>query len=300
VGLNLTSFADGQLTYAASATDAAGNVGQTVTQTGTKKTTTTTPTFTSAPATIMGNKVSAVSLAGTAESGASVVVTAVDAAGQSASATASGSASWSATLDLSLLNSGPITFTAKATDPYGNTASASAASRIGPKVKSVTVNNGGSPKTADAGDNIVITFSEAMKPSSICSAWTATAGPWATSSTTSDFTVQITSTGMLSVLSSQACPTGGFGTISLGVNYSNNSQALVFQQVLNGNKAPTASRASLSADGTVLTVTLGDLSNGTAAKSVTAGTATYQPGQATDTASVGLPSDPVTASGGGF
>ncbi|MGY3567876.1 OmpL47-type beta-barrel domain-containing protein [Sinomonas sp. RB5] len=302
VGLNLTSFADGQLTYAAYATDAAGNAGQAVTQTGTKKTTTATPTFTNPPATIMGNKVSSVPLAGTAEAGASVAVTARDAAGQSASATASGSATWSATLDLSLLNSGPITFTAKATDAYGNTASASVGSRIGPKVKSVAVNNGGTAGTADAGDNIVITFSEAMKPSSICSAWTATAGPWATSGTTSDFTVQITSAGALTVASTTACPGVGFGTVSLGANYSNNSQTLVFKQTTsaNGSKSTAASRASLSADGTVLTITLGDLSTGTAAKSVTAGTATYQPGPATDTASVGLPSDPATASGSGF
>jgi hypothetical protein len=107
---------------------------------------------------------------------------------------------------------------------------------------------------------------------------------------------------VLSILPSQACTSAGFGTVSLGANYSNNGQTLVFKQTISGNgsKSSTASRASLSTEGTVLTITLGDLATGTAAKNVAAGTATYQPGQATDSGSIGLPSDPVTASGTGF
>jgi hypothetical protein len=303
-GLNLASFTDGQLTYAAYATDPAGNAGQTVTQTGTKKTTTTTPAFTSAPATIMANKVSSVALAGTAEAGASVVVTAIDAVGQSASATVSGSASWSATLDLSLLNSGQITFTATATDPYGNTASASAGSRIGPKVKSVTVNNGGTAGTADAGDTVVITFTEAMKASTFCSAWTSATGPWTTPNT-NDLTVQISPSGALT-LSPTSCTTSNFGTVYLGANYSTNkNQPLVFTQTTTGKTTSRASTVALSGTGMILTITLGDPSSGTPQTGVKPVAPYYQPAAPstpTDAVSptMALPTDQVAASGSGF
>lgn len=295
-GLNLGSLSDGQLTYSAAAEDTAGNTGATATQTGTKKTTTTTPTFTTVPAKIPSDTVSAVQLAGTAAPGVGVVVSASNAGAYTASVsvTASGSGAWSATLNLGAFASGPVTFTARATDSYGNTASATATSRIGPKVVSVTLQNGGLGGTADTGDKVIVVFNEKMSPTSFCDGWTGGASTWTQSG---GLSVVITRSGSNDTLtlSSTGCTTANFGTVYLGTNY---TTATGGNLQFKGTGGSQASSVSLSSDQTTLTVTLGTLFKGTPATGVTkGGAATYQ-GTATDgTVSLGTgPSAPGSVS----
>ncbi len=298
-GLNLTSLSDGQLTFTATATDAAGNTSAPATQSDTKKTTAAAPQFTTAPAQITGDTVAAVALAGTSDPGASVALTATDGAGHSASATptANSSGIWSATMNLSTLNSGPVTFSAQATDIYGNVSTATTTtSRIGPKVVSVTLQNGRTAGTADAGDRIVVVFSEPMSPSSFCSNWTSTTGPWTQSGNAVSVLISRNTGAPYDALTvSPGCTTSNFGTINLGANYTTSTGGnLTFK----GTGTRGASSVSLSADGKTLTITLGALKSGTPAKGVAPGTPSYQataPGQtgtATDTSGVPLGTKP--------
>ncbi|MCH6471552.1 Ig-like domain-containing protein [Sinomonas sp. 5-5] len=294
-GLNLSTLSDGQITYTAAATDAAGNTGPSATQTGAKKTTTATPAFTTYPAKITSNAVSSVQLAGTAEAGVGLLITSTDSAGHSASATltAGGTGAWSTTLNLAAFSPGAVTFTAKATDAYGNTASASVSSRIGPKVVSISLLNGGAAGTADAGDRVVIVFSEKMSPSSFCSTWTSATGPW---SLGSGLNVTIANSGGTSdnlTLTSTGCTTADFGAVGLGAHYSASNTTLQFK-----GSGSRASQAQLSSDGTTLTITLGALFKGTPLTGVSAGTPSYQPattGTPTDIGGVPLPTQSVPA-----
>jgi hypothetical protein len=287
-GLNLSALAEGQLTYSATATDAAGNTGAAGTQTGLKDTTSAKPQFTTVPTTITSDTVSAVQITGTSDPSASVVLTASDPASHTATATVTANASgvWTATMNLNSLNSGPVTFSAQATDPYGNvSASNTATSRIGPKVTNVTLQNGvGSTSgTADTGDKVLVTFSEQMNASKFCSGWTGTSG----SLTGAGVSVTITDGGTQDSLSVSASGCT-IGTIALGANYVNGGN-LVF--VLgNGTKA-TSSGVSLASDATssTLTISLGDATTGkgigTAVPNVGNAAASYLPpaGGLTDT-----------------
>jgi hypothetical protein len=290
-GLNLTALNDGQLTYTAAATDIAGNTGPSATQTGTKDTYSAPPAFTTVPSKISSDAVSAVQLAGTAEAGAAVALTATDSGGHSATATvaANGSGNWSATMNLGALSSGPVTFSAQATDLAGNVSTVTtAASRIGPKVVSVALANGGTAGTADANDKVVILFNEAMNPSSFCDTWTSATGPWTQSSNSVSVQIARNANNDALTLPSTGCTTSNFGTISLGANYTTSSGGnLTFK----GTGSGTASSVSLSADGKTLTITLGALKSGTPATGVTGGTPSYQPattGTPTDTGGVPL------------
>lgn len=288
-GLNLSGLNDGQLTYTATATDAAGNTGPSATQTDTKKTTTTTPTFTTAPTKITTDAVTAVQLAGTSAPGASVVVSAGNSAGNGTSSTvkASTSGTWSATLNLGTFASGPLTFTAQATDSYGNTASATSSSRIGPKVASVKLTNvsGITDGKADQGDQVVVVFNEPMTPTSLCSSWTGTPDTW---NLGGGLNVQIAHNGTNDVLTltSTGCTTANFGTVYLGASYTT-SGTLQFK-----GSGTSQSLVSLSGDGTTMTIQLGALFKGTPpTTTTTGGTPTYQ-GTATDTGGVPLGSSP--------
>ncbi|MEA5453774.1 Ig-like domain-containing protein [Sinomonas sp. JGH33] len=302
-GLNLTALADGQLTYAATATDAAGNTGATATQTGTKDTVSAAPVFTTVPSKITSDSVSSVQLAGTAEAGATVALTATDSANHSAtaSATANGSGNWSATMNLSALNPGPLTFSAQATDVAGNVSTVTtAASRIGPKVVSVTLQNGGTAGTADTNDKVVVVFDEAMSPSSFCDLWTSPTGPW--TQNTNSVSVQITRNAGNDTLALPAtgCTTSNFGSLALGASYTTSTGGnLTFK----GSGQTQTSSVSLSSDGKTLTITLGGIKSGTPATGVAAGTPSYTPattGTPTDTGGVTLSTHPVSGTSSRF
>ncbi|MHA7291480.1 beta strand repeat-containing protein, partial [Arthrobacter sp. MDT3-24] len=297
--LNLTSLSDGQLTYTATATDTAGNISASAAQTGTKKTTATAPQFTGVPSQITGDTVTAVPFAGTSDPGAAVALTATDSGNQSltATATANGSGNWSATMNLSTLNSGMVTFSAQATDTYGNISTVTTAtSRIGPRVVSVTLQNGGTAGKADTNDKVVVAFNEPMSPSSFCNTWTSTTGPWTQSSNSVSVLISRNTSAPNDTLTlSTGCTTNNFGTVNLGAHYTTSTGGnLTFK----GTSTLPRSSVSLSADGKTLTITLGALKSGTRATGVPAGTPTYQGttsgqlGIATDTSGVPLGRNP--------
>jgi hypothetical protein len=283
-GLNLSALAEGQLTYSATATDAAGNTGIAGTQTGLKDTISAKPQLT-VPATITSDTVTGVQITGTSDPNASVVLTASDPASHTATTTVSAnpSGAWSATINLSTLNSGPVTFSAQATDPYGNvSASAAATSRIGPRVVSVTLNNGNLQNKADAGDTVTIVFNEAMSPSSFYSGWTGTNSGSITKD--GNLAVQITpNNGNDALTVSYGSATTNFGTVYLGATYATGG-SLVFKG--------TGQSSEISISGNTLTIKLGTFSNssstGTPATITTAGKATYS---GTATGQSGIPTD---------
>ncbi len=297
--LNLTSLSDGQLTYTATARDTSGNTGASAAQTGTKKTTSTAPQFTSVPSQITGDTVTAVPFAGTSDPGAAVALTATDSGNHSltATATANGSGNWSATMNLSTLNSGPVTFSAQATDTYGNISTVTTAtSRIGPRVVSVTLQNGGTAGKADTNDKVVVAFNEPMSPGSFCNTWTSTTGPWTQSSSSVSVLISRNTSAPNDTLTlSTGCTTNNFGTVNLGARYTTSTGGnLTFK----GTSTLPRSSVSLSADGKTLTITLGAFKSGTRATGVIAGTPTYQGtasgqlGIATDTSGVPLGRNP--------
>ncbi|WP_171041255.1 beta strand repeat-containing protein [Sinomonas susongensis] len=292
-GLNFTGLTDGQLTYTATATDAAGNTGPSVTQTDTKKTSTVLPTFTAAPAKITSDAVGTVQVSGTAEPGASVAVSASNAGGSSVPSTVTANTStgvWATTLNLSSLASGSFTYTAQATDTYGNVSGvATATGRIGPKVSYVKLSNptGATGKVAP-GDVVTIVFNEPISPTSLCSTWTGASSTWTGSS---GLNVQITHNGSNDTLtlSSTGCTTANFGTVFLGANYTTAGADGSLQFKGSGVNQSTV---SLSSDQTTLTIRLGSLFKGTPpTTSTTAGAPSYQ-GSATDVGGVSLGSGP--------
>lgn len=145
-GLDLTSLNQGTVTYAAKATDAAGNTGATVTVTSTKDTLAPAAPTISAPLYINGANVSNVPVSGTAEAGASVTLVVTDGAADSVTqtATASGTGAWSTTgLNLTALNQGAVTYTATATDAAGNSGASFAVTKtkdtLAPGLPSISV-----------------------------------------------------------------------------------------------------------------------------------------------------------------
>jgi len=178
-----------------------------------------------------------------------------------------------------------------------------ATSRIGPRVVSVTLQNGGTADKADTNDKVVVVFNEPMSPSSFCSTWTSSTGPWTHGSNSVSVLVSRNTSAPYDALTlSAGCTQNNFGTVNLGANYTTSSGGnLTFK----GTGSRGASSVSLSADGKTLTITLGTLKSGTPATGVIAGipsyqgTATGQSGMATDTSGVPLgrnPSDSGTAS----
>ena len=293
-GLNLSGLAEGQLTYSATATDAAGNTGAPGTQTGLKDTSSAKPQLT-VPATITSDTVSGVQISGTSDPSASVVLTASDSASHSVTATVSANTSgaWTTTMNVSGLNSGPVTFSAQATDPYGNVSVVNtAASRLGPRVVSVTLSNGGTQNKADVGDTVTIVFSEAMSASSFYSGWNGTSG-----SITKDgnLAVQITpNNGNDALTVSYGSTTTNFGTVYLGATYASGG-SLVYKG--------TGQSSEISLSGNTLTIKLGAFSNssstGTPATITTAGKPTYSgtaSGQSSALPLGSLPSTPGSAS----
>jgi hypothetical protein len=149
---------------------------------------------------------------------------------------------------------------------------------VRPEVVSVALVNGGTAGTADPGDSIVITFTDALDPTSVCSSFTSTSGPF----THSDLTVVFSGNpNVVTISATGSCGTSGFGSVQVGGN---------------GNGRYTSGGGTLSFSGSSITwdpatlqlrLTLGPTQVGTAAVGTTA-SAIYSPGALTS-GSVGLP-----------
>ncbi|MGO4234732.1 beta strand repeat-containing protein [Pseudarthrobacter sp. YAF2] len=115
---------DGTHTLTYFATDKVGNAGSAQSQTVRIDTQAPAAPGLSVPAYVFSGNVSSVPVSGTAEAGAKITLVASDAGSAHSvpvTVTASGTGTWSASLDLSSLNQGTVTYSATATDAAGNT-----------------------------------------------------------------------------------------------------------------------------------------------------------------------------------
>ena len=158
-GIDLGSLADGQITYAAVASDAAGN-----TTTATQTTTKTTVAVTTVTDPINSANATAAAVSGTGQVGATISVVASDGVSSTTAATTTidSNGNWSvAGIDVSSLADGTITFTATADDGSGKTAVSSKTAikdTTAPTADSITLNDA-SPTSA-ASVTFTVTFSE--------------------------------------------------------------------------------------------------------------------------------------------
>ena len=219
-----------------------------------------TPTIT-APAMITKATVDKVPVSGTAEALSSVTVTVKDAGAAhtvSQTVTASSSGQWTAAdFDLTTFNDPTITYSAVATDAAGNASvvpgtATSSKDATGPKVTNLMLFNGGSNNNIDPGDQVVLTFSEALDPSTICSNWSPTGGDQ-TVNGSEQVTVNVSTDDILTV-TGPGCGTESIGSVALDGNYAV-AGALSFHGTgINGSKV-----SSLAWNATTfqLTITLG-------------------------------------------
>ena len=157
---------------------------------------------------------------------------------------------------------------------------------VRPEIVSVVLENAGTAGTAEQGDRVVITFTDALDPGSVCSSFSASSG----SQSHSDLTVQITGNpNVLTITDTGGCGTSGFGSLTLGSGgnrYTN--QTLAF----------SGSTLTWDADARELRLTLGERT-GTVRTGVTAHDTIYTPGALT-AGTVGLPAGTFTATGQRF
>lgn len=271
--MNLATLNDGTLTYAATVKDAAGNTSTAATATDIKDTQAPVLSI-SAPMYVNSVTAGGVTVSGTTEAGTAVSVTVRDSVlnGVTKAAAVSGS-SWSATLDLSGLKDGALTYTASGTDAAGNSSTASASGTtsketVPPTVTGITLANGGTPGTADAGDTVTIQYSEIMDATKFCSSWSNIG--LQTLSANNDVTVTFnhTTTSNSMTVTSKTC-TLNVGTISLGANanYATTTAPVVFVGA-NGSVSTVSWNPATSS----LTVRLGDTKNNTGAQGSNVGT----------------------------
>jgi hypothetical protein len=212
----------------------------------------------SAPTIVNIANASSVPVSGAAEAGSSVTVTVTDSATPQHTATqilsTNAAGQWTAAnFNLSTFKDGTITYTATAKDAAGNVSAARSAQStkdtVAPSVSvgGVVLSNGGGVQfTPDAGDKLVVTFSEPLLPSSICGNWTSSSG-----SQTVNGTVTIAGGNALSFITTDpGCPAVRFGSVALNASYSAGGN-LTFNSSLAWNPATSQ-----------LTVTLGSLTGG--------------------------------------
>lgn len=256
------------------ATDVAGNSSTPQAQTVKIDTVAPTAPTVSAPAWVNSANKSNVPVTGTAEAGASVILTVTDtgsAHSTSQTISVNGSGAWSATgLDLSTFNDTTITYSAVAKDAAGNTGPAANATSpkdtVAPTVSSITMANnggGGNAGRATDGDTLTIVFSADMNASTVCSSWNNTTP---TQSTTG--TVTISAADILT-FAGAACGTPAFGSVDLQGNY--NSHASQDRTFSSSTMAWTQSTKTL-----VITLT-GSGSGGTQGTGVLASKPIYTP-----------------------
>ena len=124
-GINVSSLANGTITYKATATDAAGNP-TTATKTATKDTVAPAVAVTTVTNPVNNSNVSSASASGTAEAGAGISLVATDGTHTITplTTTADANGNWTINdIDVTSLNDGSVTFTVTAKDTAGNTGS---------------------------------------------------------------------------------------------------------------------------------------------------------------------------------
>jgi hypothetical protein len=222
-----------------------------------------------APTYVYSGNVAAVQVNGKTETGASIALSVSDgvpAHTVSAAATADSSGFWNATVNLTGLNAGTVTYRAVATDTVGNqgTAPGTATSTkdvTAPTVMAVALadagipgKNGSTPGLLDPGDKVTITFSESMDASTICSKWVADG----TVSGNGQVMVNVSAGNVLSVtVTSAGCTTSRIGTVALaGAYYGSGTLSY-------GGNGSNASSLSWNAGAKTLTITLGARASGT-------------------------------------
>lgn len=216
--------------------------------------------ITGTPATPNNANVASVPVSGTTEVGSSVTITVKDAGGvtMAQTVTASDSGQWTAAnFNLSTFADGTITYSAVATDAAGNVSTAGTATSVKnatpPSVTALTLANGGTNNAIDPGDQVVIKFSKALNPSTICSNWSATGNQVVNGS--EQVVVNISMDDVLTVTTS-ACGTARIGTVALDGNYAG-SMPLSFH----GTGAGGSKVSSIAWNPTTfeLTITLGSM-----------------------------------------
>ncbi|MBT2514691.1 hypothetical protein J7E82_14470 [Arthrobacter sp. ISL-30] len=235
-----------------------------------------------APGYVNPSTMASVPVNGTAEAGSTVALTVTDAGAAhtlTQTITANASGNWTATpLNLTAFAAGPITYSATATDAFGNTGTAGSATTIkdvtSPTVTGVLLGNGPGNNIAgkiERGDFVTLTFSEALSANSICSAWTDNTTPQ-TQNGNGQVTVSISSTNVLTVTST-GCPALRVGNLALGASYYS-SGPLTYK----GNGSNGASALHWNPGARTLTITLGSQSTGSASTTVqSAASASYTP-----------------------
>ncbi len=237
-GLDLTSLNQGTVTYAAKATDAAGNTGSTVTVTSIKDTLAPAVPTISAPLYVNSANVANVPVSGTAEAGAAVTLVVTDAGAAHSvtqTATASGTGAWSTTgLNLSSLNQGAVTYTATATDAAGNTGASATTTKtkdtLAPGLPTISVplfvnaaNVANVPVsgTAEPGTSVVLSVTDPGPAHTVQQTVTASGtGAWSTTAlnlttlTQGTATYQVTATDAAGNVSATATATNTKDTVS--------------------------------------------------------------------------------------
>ena len=194
---------------------------------------------------------------------------------------------------------GTYTVRAVATDLGGSTASTSTTftiDRTGPAPTALTLFNANGFVTPGT-DEVRITFSEALKLSSVCSAWSGTGDQ---SLGGSGVVVTITNSGSNDILTvaAGAC-TLHIGSVATGGNYLG---LLTSSATFSGSTAATESRVTWTAATRLLTIHLGSQTSGSLnILGQSAATATYTPDAAiTDPAGNGVVTTPFNAAGQRF
>ncbi|WP_426997033.1 OmpL47-type beta-barrel domain-containing protein [Pseudarthrobacter sp. N5] len=266
--LNLTTFSQGTLSYTAKATDPAGNTGLPTTATDTKDTIAPAAPTLTVPAYVNSANVAAVPVSGTAEAGATVTLTVTDAGSAhtvSAATTASGTGAWSfSTLNLTTLNQGTLSYTAKATDPAGNTGSPATATdtkdTIPPAAPTLTVpayvnsaNVAAVPVsgTAEAGASVSLTIRDVGSAHTVPAATTASGtGTWSFS------TLNLTTLndGTLTYTVTAADPAGNTGSPTTATDKKDVvAPTVIGFTLLNGTGSPK-SNAAIADKGDTVTI----------------------------------------------
>lgn len=213
---------------------------------------------------------------------------------------ATGTASWSLAFPATNFPAdGSYTVRAVATDLGGNTASTSTTftiDRTSPAPTALTLFNANGFVTPGT-DEVLITFSEQLNVSSVCSAWSGTGDQ---SLGGAGVVVTITNSGSNDVLTvtAGAC-TLHIGSVATGGNY---VPLLSGDATFSGNTAATESRVTWTAATRMLTIHIGSQTSGSLnILSQSAATVTYTPDAAiTDPAGNGVVTTPFTAAGQRF
>ena len=238
------------------ATDVAGNSGAPQTQTIRIDTVAPGIPTISAPAYVNIANVANVPVTGTAEAGASVVLTVTDPGAHTVTQTvsANGSGNWSTTgLNLtSLTTDGLLSYSAVARDAAGNTGQPGTATSTkdvaAPTVSSITLaNSGGTGQQgrASTGDTLTMVYSTDTAASTLCNSWSnsaATQSATGTASISADDTLTFTSA---------SCTTPAIGSVKLIANYNSHaSQARSYAATVSWTKSTGTLVLTLNDGGT--------------------------------------------------